>query len=92
MVDGQAVLEQGLKSVSGKRRLVWYWFRVAGFNTTSQYRAMALQLLGLVTGKPQASVVAVAVDIDDIDSARDTMRDFITAMGPTLTMVADGQF
>ena len=91
-VDGQVVLEQELMPASGRRRLVWYWYRVAGFNTTSQYKAKALQLLGLVTGKPQASVVAVAVDIDDIDSARDAMRDFITAMGPTLSMVADGQF
>ena len=86
------MLEQELISASGKQRLVWYWYRVAGFNTTNQYMAKGLQLLGMVTGKPQASVVAVAVDVDDVDSTRQAMRDFISSMGPSLTLVADGKF
>jgi len=89
-LSGQIVLEQELKSTSGVRRLVWYWYRVAGLNTTNQYMAKGLQLLGVLTGKPQASVVAVAGDIDALDRTRDAMRDFISAMGSSLSEVADG--
>ena len=91
-IGAQTVLEQELESASGQQRLVWYWYRVAGFDTTNQYKAKGLQLLGLVMGEPQASVVAVAVDIDDIDRTRQAMRDFISSMGPSLSVVADGGF
>jgi EpsI family protein len=89
-VGGQAVLEQELTSASGGQRLVWYWYRVAGFETTNQYVAKGLQLLGVIRGKPQASVVAIAGDIDALDRTRHAMRDFISAMGPSLSLIADG--
>jgi exosortase A len=91
-IDGQTVLEQEVRSVSGRQRLVWYWYRVSGFNTTNQYKAKGLQLLGMMTGEPQASVVIVAVDIDDVDRTRQAMRDFISSMRPSLSRVADGKF
>ena len=91
-IDSQTVLEQELESVSGKRRLVWYWYRIAGFNTTNQYKAKGLQLLGMMMGKSQASVVAVAVDVDDVDRTRQAMHDFISSMGSSLSLAADGKF
>ena len=64
--DGRhSVLEQLLEASHGERRLVWYWYRVAGRITTSDYEAKVLQLLGRITGQNLACIVAVSTDIDD---------------------------
>ena len=89
--DGLDVLEQQLLSAAGRQRLVWYWYRVAGRDTTSSYLAKVLQLLGFVTGKPQAAVFAVAADTGaDAEDARYAMSGFLTAMRPLLEQAGDG--
>jgi EpsI family protein len=94
MVDigGLKVLEQEIKSTSGGHILIWYWYRVAGVNTTNPYMAKGLQLLGVIAGKPQASVIAVAGEIADANIARQSMRGFISAIGPSILQMADGDF
>ena len=87
----QQVLEQLLVRGDGKQRLVWYWYRVAGQISTNKYEAKILQLLGIVTGKPQAFVAAVAVDSnDDADYARMVLHEFLLKMGASLDEVAIG--
>ena len=72
------VLEQRLKSVDGQQRLVWYWYRVAGVWTSSEYMAKLLQVYGLLAGRPEAAVVAVATDINvDEQDSRQQLKDFI---------------
>ena len=84
-IGGQAVLEQGLISASGKRRLVWYWYRVAGVSTSSEYMAKLLQVYGLMAGRPEASLVAVATDIKgDKQDSRQQLEDFILLLQPLL--------
>jgi len=87
----QQVLEQRLKDSNGKQRLVWYWYRVAGRNTTNKYEAKALQLLGILTGRSQAFVMAIAIDSKDYDDyTRRVLRDFLDIMGESLEEIAIG--
>lgn len=80
-VGDLTVLEQLLEKADGAQRLVWYWYRVAGWHTTNNYHAKALQVLGLLTGKPDASVVAVAIaPNDDTDHARKVLGEFVSSM------------
>jgi EpsI family protein len=90
--DGnRKVIEQVLKSDSGKQRLVWYWYRVGGLHTSSTYMAKGLQVLGLLTGKPHSAVIAVATDYGrDAGTARRTLAEFLSVMGPMLARGADG--
>lgn len=71
------ILEQLLEHSNNKRRLVWYWYNIAGQFTTNKYAAKIYQLLGLLTGKREAMVVAVAIDIDDdLEHAREVLSKF----------------
>jgi exosortase A len=86
----RVVLEQLLEREGGEQRLVWYWYRVAGRYTVNPYQAKALQVLGLVTGKPQASVVAVAIDPgDDTDHARKVLGEFVSTMKTPLAKLTE---
>jgi len=77
-VEDQSVLEQLLEKSNGKKRLVWYWYNVAGHRTTNKYEAKVLQILGFLTGKQQSFLVAVAADLNDSpESVRRLLRDFV---------------
>ncbi|MGB5473178.1 MAG: exosortase A [Gammaproteobacteria bacterium] len=89
---GQRVIEAELVSAGGQRRLVWYRYRVAGHDTTSRYVAKALQVTGLLTGRRSAAIYALAADHDaDIADVRRELSDFLAAMEPMLSRIADGQ-
>jgi EpsI family protein len=84
------VLEQLLEKGGGAQRLVWYWYRVAGRYTVNPYQAKALQVLGLMTGKPQAFVTAVAVNIeDDVTDARKVLGEFVSIMETPLAELTE---
>jgi EpsI family protein len=77
----QQVLEQLLASSAKKQRLVWYWYNIAGNVTTNKYKAKIFQMLGLITGKRWAFVVAVAAQTDDdVDSTREVLKDFVLSI------------
>ena len=81
----QQVLEQRMISAVGQQRLVWYWYRVAGVPTTNRYMAKLLQVYGLVIGRPEASLLAVATDIEgDVQDSRQQLKDFILAFDRSL--------
>ncbi len=89
---GQALIEAELVSPGNQRRLVWYWYRVAGHYTTSQTAAKILQLVGLATGHESAAVIALAADNDgDIAQVRREMDDFLAAMGQAIAQFVDDQ-
>ena len=89
-VDNRQVLEQLLENGHGTQRLVWYWYNVGGWVTTNKYEAKALQVLGLLTGKTDSYVIAVAADeADDRDAAEKMMSEFISAMEVPLTTLTD---
>ncbi|HHJ36217.1 MAG TPA: EpsI family protein [Gammaproteobacteria bacterium] len=78
------VLEQQLENKHGNKRLVWYWYNVGGWTTSSKYEAKALQALGLLTGKTYSYVIAVATDeAGSLEQAQKLMRDFISATDMT---------
>ena len=90
-VDDRPVLETVIISPTGRQRLVWYWYRVSGKQTTNRYSAKALQVLGQVTGRTRASVTAVAVDIvTGKDDAQRLLREFVSAMGQPTAKMMDG--
>jgi len=86
IVNGeQKMLEQHMVSVAGQQRLVWYWYRVAGVPTTNRYMAKLLQVYGLVISRPEASLIAVATDIEgDVQDSRQQLKDFIVAFDRSL--------
>jgi len=78
---GQKILEQTLESNFGRKRLVWYWYNVAGKTTTDKYFAKLLQILGLVKGRQEAFVVALAMDqVNDAKPARIALRDLVAEL------------
>lgn len=79
------VLEQFLEKSGGEKRLVWYWYVVADHTTTNRYEAKLLQVLGLLTGKHHAYVVAVSTDVGDSkEGAREKLLDFIVQVMPSM--------
>jgi EpsI family protein len=85
------VIEAELDSLYTGRRLVWYRYRVAGHYTTSPYVAKLLQIAGLLSGKADASIIAVATDMhNDARDARERLADFMFSMEKPLTRIADG--
>ncbi len=84
------VLEQLLEKRDGSQRLVWYWYNVAGQNTVNKYQAKALQVLGLVTGVRQASVVAIATGLaGEPEDTRKLLRQFVEAVNPAVDEMMD---
>jgi len=90
-VDDRPVVEQVISSRTGRQRLVWYWYRVGGHQTANPYSAKALQVLGMVTGRTRASVIAVAVDIvAGEDEAKRLLHDFVSVIGRPVANMTDG--
>jgi len=86
------VLEQLLEKTNGKQRLVWYWYSVADRITSNKYEAKLLQLLGFLTGKHQACVIAVATDLGNSpENARTRLRDFVRDAGTSFISAVDGK-
>lgn len=80
------VIATVLVSSAGKRRLVWYWYRIAGRYTTNAYEAKLLQAMGLLSGKPDATIIAMATDLDPgMETARVLLTDFLSIMENPLT-------
>ena len=74
-----------MRSAAGQQRLVWYWYRVAGVSTSNRYMAKLLQVYGLVIGRAEASLIAVATDIEgDVQDSRQRLEDFIVAFDRSL--------
>lgn len=80
-IGNRQVREQLLVNSAKQQRLVWYWYNIAGKVTTNRYEAKVLQVLGLLTGKPWAFVVAVTSETgDDADLTRQVLRNFILSI------------
>jgi EpsI family protein len=76
--EGRTFQEQRMRSATGRQRLVWYWYRVAGVSTSNRYMAKLLQVYGLLVGEPEAALVAVAADVDgNPQDTRQQLQDFI---------------
>ena len=90
--EGRQLTETELVSADGLHRLVWYRYRVAGHYTVSDYAAKALQVAGLLAGRQEAAVIALAADSSEEPAvARDVLEDFLTAMETALARFVDGQ-
>jgi EpsI family protein len=80
------VIEQVLESPAGQQRLVWYWYCIGDNCTTNAYMGKLLQVLGFVTGKREALVIAVAQDIrSSVDDVRKVLDNFSTHIQLPLT-------
>ena len=66
-----------LESSAGQRRLVWYWYCIGDNCTTNKYIGKVLQVLGLVAGKRDAYMIAIAQDIgSSVDDVRKVLDSF----------------
>ncbi len=91
-IGERQVLEQLLEKKDGTQRLVWYWYNVAGQNTVNKYQAKALQVLGLIKGMRQASVVAIAARLDgEPENTREILGQFVEVVSPEIDEMMDGK-
>jgi len=89
-VAGRQVAEFLYRHESGEERLVWYWYRIAGMETTHGSIAKLYELFGLLSGRPAAMVVVVSTDTgEDTGEARAVLDDFVVAMADSLSIDAD---
>ncbi len=91
-LSGIPVLEQRLKTDSGRQRLVWLWYEVAGWRTTNRYAAKLFKVAGAIMGRSRAAVIAVATDVSgDAENARQRIDSFISnAAFPVFQVVTSG--
>ena len=92
--QGQAeVIETEIETLFAGKRLVWHRYRVAGHDTTNDYVAKYRQVTGLLSGRMDAAVIAIATDVEnDMQAARARLADFMYSMGEPLARTADGEF
>lgn len=74
------VLEQVIKNSENNKRMVWYWYNIGGQTTINKYEAKLLQLRSLLTGKTQAFMVAVSIELNDADAARKALQKIVVEM------------
>ena len=88
---GRQVFEQLLVNNVGEQRLVWYWYHVAEQDTINKYYAKALQLVGMLKGAQQASVIAIATPLGlDPELARKRLAQFSKELTPRVGRWLDG--
>jgi exosortase A len=86
------VKEFELITAEGKHRLVWYWYRVAGRDTHNDYMAKLLQVLGMISRRTEAAVIAVSTDIQNSPAgAREKLEDFYREMSVSLGQITGGR-
>ncbi|HHO59737.1 MAG TPA: EpsI family protein, partial [Thiotrichales bacterium] len=90
--------EQLLKTASGGKMLVWYYYNVAGYKTSSRYLAKLYQVAGLLSGDASAYVVIAATPVvTGLPAARSVLADFSESVqqqeekaGKLFQVVTDG--
>jgi exosortase A len=95
--DGRLVAGNGelgelrLQTPRGAQRLIRFRYEVAGRVTTSPHVARLYQVLGNLTGDPQAYglVISTYCVEDSCDGARRTLQSFSTAIGQRLPVQSD---
>lgn len=81
VINSIPLREQLLVDAQGERLTIWYWYEVAGARTANEVIAKLLQAWGMLSGRRQAAVFAIASRQPDIDEARRVLRDFIQQTG-----------
>ena len=86
-IDGQSFAANALTFVEdGNRRLVWYWYRVAGRSTGNAYLAKLLQLRAKLLGGPRAAAI-VSVAMDEVSGADEAVVPDLTSFVSRLHVV-----
>jgi EpsI family protein len=81
-LDGRAftVREQVLRAPGGgDLRVLWSWYRVDDAATANAMWAKLLNLRGVLRGRPEAMVIALATDAPDEEEARSLLRAYLAA-------------
>ncbi len=74
----RSVIETELVNSAGQRKLIWYWYRSAGMNTTSAVISKLLDIYGMFTGKSGSSVLMLETDfMGDLEKGRQRLRMFV---------------
>jgi EpsI family protein len=76
------VKEIVVRNEAGRRRLLWYWYSIAGTNSADPVKAKILQVKSLFASDASgSSIILMMVGADrGIDSARNTLSNYLTAM------------
>jgi exosortase A len=77
---GPTLREHVLREPGGHRtRVIWSWYRVDGQATASGWEAKLLGLRGVLRGRPEAKVIALAADAESDQTARELLRAYVSA-------------
>jgi EpsI family protein len=92
--DGRLVLDgrEARLSAAGGQRLIWYSHIIGGRESTGTMTAKLHQILGTLSGQPDAALLAVSAICDaDCDAARDLLEAFEADMGSVLRSAIAGR-
>ncbi len=75
------VLQVQLKNNAGQKKVIWYWYEVAGSTTTKPIMTKLLDLYGLFSGNNSASVVMIAMNSEaGVEQAQIVLGRFYSSM------------
>jgi len=87
--DGLTVTALTLRGPGGQRRLVWYWYNVGGRQTVSPVSAKLFEIVGLFTGRSDASMIAISTTCNPACAEAEPVLDsFLQEMYPSLEDLA----
>ncbi|MFV0276506.1 MAG: exosortase C-terminal domain/associated protein EpsI [Parahaliea sp.] len=79
---GEQTLSVNQSTVDNRKQrlVVWYWYRIDGYNTGNPYLAKALELWQLLRGNPQGTQrVMLYAPLTETRSPEESMRRFLLA-------------
>mgnify|MGYP003669638588 CR=1 FL=1 len=80
------VLSAEIESESGQRKLLRYWFDVGGLHSSGTYSAKLYQLIALLNGRKDASLIVVASDCGfNCSNAQELISSFTGDMYSSIT-------
>ncbi len=84
------VKEVTIRSGTGGDRLAWYWYRVGGRVSTEKYQAKLFEVLGVLTGRPDAALIVISAGYDvNPDEARSILTSFYEEANAGLNSFVD---
>ena len=79
------VRETLVRSATGKEKLVWHWYYLAGTRTSSPSMAKLLGILAELTGRGGAAVFVISTDVqDNLNKSRAQLQRFLSQTLPVL--------
>lgn len=87
---GFKLVEVQMKNNTHHEKLIWYWYRSAGYSTNRPVITKLLDLYGLITMQKGSSVIMISVDITDgRENSRASLNSFYSSMNIPINKTLD---